>query len=159
MNFNRTLLEMDTVTWKGLMADLCQRGGARRESGAFLLGVASGGIRRVKGWIPYDELDGEALTEGYVRLGTQAFTELWKRCAELQVEVVADVHTHPENPRQSKSDRTNPMIAQPGHLALIVPNYAQGLVTPRTISVNVYQGSKRWTQFFGPDAEALVRLT
>ena len=135
------------------------RGDGQRESGAFLLGHQVGQIRRVEQWLPYDELDPKALSQGYVRLGTQAFTKLWAHCAQLRLEVVADVHTHPGVPRQSFSDRTNPMISSPGHMAIIVPNFAQGLVLPRAVSVNVYAGDKRWHSFSGRNAEERVSLT
>ena len=157
MNFSQ--LEMNVSLWATLMNDLRERGGARRESGAFLLGSHSDNVRRVTHWVPNDELDGGALLKGYVRLGTEAFSRLWAKCSDLQVEVVADVHTHPGGPGQSDSDRAHPMISKPGHLALIVPNYAQGVVMPRAVSVNVYQGNKQWTSRFGRDAEALIRLT
>lgn len=140
------------------MADLCRRGGGRRESGAFLLGSMAGGIRRVDFWVPYDELDPGALKAGYVRLGTAAFTRLWATCAEAGKVVVADVHTHPGGPRQSISDRANPMISQAGHFALIVPRYARGRVVPQDLSVNIYLGDKQWESFFELDAQARIQL-
>lgn len=149
---------MSASTWLELMADLRARGRAKRESGAFLLGRAVGQVRLVQRWVAYDVLDPDALSYGYVRLNTQAFTKLWALCEELRLEVVADVHTHPGNPRQSSSDRANPMISQPGHVALIVPNFAQGVVLPYSVSVNIYAGNKRWNSFFGRNAEMLIHL-
>lgn len=155
---NSNLLEVSKGTWLDLMADLRQRGGGRRESGAFLLGQVQGNTRHVHSWVPYDDLDPEALTKGYVRLGTAAFTRLWAVCAARQQMVVADVHTHPRGPYQSLSDRTNPMVSQAGHMALIVPRYAQGKVTPRSVSVNVYLGGKSWASYLDLEAEARIHL-
>lgn len=155
---NSSQLEIPSAVWENLISDLRRRGGGRRESGAFLLGNVHEGVRRVQTWIPYDELDPGALTKGYVRLGTPAFTKLWAKCNEIAAVVVADVHTHPRGPRQSLSDMANPMIAQTGHIALIVPRYAQGKVAPKDLSVNVYLGSKQWTSYFELDAETCVRL-
>lgn len=155
---NSSLLEISAPLWTDLIADLRQRGGGRRESGAFLLGKMDGAVRRVEAWVPYDELDPNALTSSYVRLDTSAFTRLWSKCSELGKIVVADVHTHPSGSRQSNSDRANPMVSQAGHLALIVPNFACGQVTPRDLSVNVYLGDKQWESFFKRDAHARVRL-
>lgn len=156
MNSNR--LEVPRATWLGLMAELRQRGGGRRESGAFLLGEVQQQTRRVCSWVAYDDLDPEALTKGYVRLGTTAFTRLWALCDARQQVVVADVHTHPRGPHQSLSDRTNPMVSQAGHMALIVPRYAQGKVTPSSVSVNVYLGAKSWASYFDREAEARISL-
>jgi len=156
MNSNR--LEVPTATWLDLMADLRQRGGGKRESGAFLLGQVQGYTRHVRSWVAYDDLDPEALTKGYVRLGTAAFTKLWAVCEARRQVVVADVHTHPREPHQSLSDRTNPMVSQAGHMALIVPRYAQGVVTPCSVSVNVYLGAKSWASYLDREAEARVFL-
>lgn len=152
-------LEVPAPLWKALIDDLRQRGFGKRESGAFLLGTMDGDVRRVQAWVPYDELDANALSAGYVRLDTSAFTRLWAICAEKYLTVVADVHTHPGSPNQSRSDRANPMISQAGHFALIVPKFACGPVAPRDVSVNVYLGSKQWASFFKRDAQALIRLT
>lgn len=155
---NSSLLEISAPLWTELIADLCRRGGGARESGAFLLGTVHGAVRRIEAWVPYDELDSNALAYGYVRLGTSAFARLWSKCAEFGMVVVADVHTHPGSPRQSNSDRANPMVSQAGHIALIVPNFARGRVTPHNLSVNVYLGSKRWESFFNRNAQARVRV-
>ena len=152
-------LEVPTPVWKALIEDLCKRGCGKCESGAFLLGKMDGDVRRVQAWVPYDELDADALTAGYVRLDTSAFTRLWAICAETGLTVVADVHTHPGGPIQSRSDRANPMISQAGHFALIVPKFARGRVVPRDVSVNVYLGSKQWASYFKRDAQELIRLT
>lgn len=156
MNSNR--LEMPKAMWLDLMADLRQRGGGRQESGAFLLGQLQGHTRHMHSWVAYDDLDPEALTKGYVRLGTGAFTKLWALCETRQQMVIADVHTHPREPHQSLSDRTNPMVSQAGHIALIVPRYAQGQVTSRSVSVNVYLGAKSWANYLDREAEARIRL-
>ncbi|GAB4565859.1 MAG: hypothetical protein Tsb007_37610 [Rhizobacter sp.] len=151
-------LEVPTPVWKALIEDLCKRGFGKRESGAFLLGTMDGDVRRVQAWVPYDELDANALTAGYVRLDTSAFTRLWAICAEKGLTVVADVHTHPVGTTQSRSDRANPMISQAGHFALIVPKFARGRVVPHDVSVNVYLGSKQWASYFKRDAQELIRL-
>lgn len=156
MNSNR--LEVPRAMWLDLMTDLRQRGGGKRESGAFLLGRVQGHTRHVHSWVAYDDLDQDALKKGYVRLGTAAFTKLWALCEARQQVVVADIHTHPRGPHQSLSDRTNPMVSQAGHMALIVPRYAQGRVTPCSVSVNVYLGAKSWANYLDHEAEARIYL-
>lgn len=149
-------LEFAPGIWSALMEDLRQRGRGCRESGAFLLAEANRGDRVVRAWLPYDVLAPESLAYAYVRLGPDAFSRLWAWCADHQVEVVADVHTHPVGPRQSASDRTYPMVALPGHIALIVPCFAQRNPQPFDCSFNVYLGDRRWMSFMHKDAENLI---
>lgn len=151
-------LEFAPGVWPALMTDLHRRGGGRRESGAFLLGKVHETVKTVQEWLPYDELDPKSLNYAYVRLESSAFSRLWAICAERKIEVVADVHTHPMGPRQSPSDRTNPMISLAGHMALIVPRFAGGNVMPRDLSVNVYLGGGKWASRFHEDAASLITL-
>jgi len=60
------------------------------------------------------------------------------------MEVVGDVHTHPGAPIQSGLDRDHPMIAQRGHIALIVPFFAQGDFSPQALGIYEYASERRW---------------
>lgn len=73
----------------------------------------------------YDDLDPHALDSGIVDLDGCAFGALWSLCRTTGLSVVADVHTHPRHAFFSGTDRDNPMVAEPGHLALVLPDYAQ----------------------------------
>ncbi len=77
----------------------------------------------------------------------------------LGMTVVADVHTHPFGPGQSRADRTNPMVALKGHIALIVPRFAKGNPRPRDLGLYVYQGNHQWTSYSGSNVCRLLRLT
>lgn len=151
-------LEFAPRVWSALMNDLYRRGGGRRESGAFLLGRITDATKVVHEWLPYDELDPMSLNYAIVRLESSAFTRLWEACAARQLEVVADVHTHPFGPTQSRSDRAYPMISLAGHIALIVPNFARSPVMPKDVSFNVYQGGGRWCSHYRSDAASLIRV-
>jgi proteasome lid subunit RPN8/RPN11 len=151
-------LEFARGLWPALMDDLRRRGRGIRESGAFLLGRRTERVRRVDQWIAYEELDPESLHFKYVRLETSAFSRLWRHCEEVGLEVVADVHTHPLGSMQSPSDRSNPMIATAGHVALIVPTFAQGEVRPKDLSFNVYLGAKLWKNLYREQAAEFIRI-
>lgn len=151
-------LEFRASVWNSLIFYLWQRGQGRRESGAFLLGRAGHTAKTVHEWLAYDDVDPGSLNYDYVRLSTESFSRLWSVCAERGMEVVGDVHTHPFGPAQSPSDRANPMVSIAGHMALIVPRFAIGDVTPIDVSVNVYLGSGKWSSHFGARAAALVKL-
>jgi proteasome lid subunit RPN8/RPN11 len=130
--------------WLALMKTLVERGQGRRESGAFLLGRVEGRRRRIEVIVPYDDLDGGCLDTGIVIFDGAGYGPLWTLCRETGLSVVADVHTHGEAPFQSEADRTNPMIARPGHIAIIVPNFACGHVVPGNIGLYRYCGKHRW---------------
>ena len=151
-------LEFAPGVWSSLMKDLRQRGGGRRESGAFLLAEAERDDHVVRAWLPYDVLAPESLAYAYVRLEPDAFSRLWAWCAQNGMEVVADVHTHPSGPRQSPSDRAHPMVSLRGHVALIVPWFAQRSVQPFDCSFNVYLGDQRWLSYVRKDAENFIAI-
>lgn len=137
-------LKIPTLLWRRLLTQLRQRGAGRRESGALLLGTP--GTDRVSRFICYDDLDEAALETGIITFHAAGFVRLWGICRQENLKVLADVHTHPSTwTGQSESDRTHPMVAEPGHFALILPNYAKR--TPRPLggaSVYEYLGDHEW---------------
>jgi hypothetical protein len=127
--------------------------GARRESGAFLLGQR-GSTARIHRFVYYDDVDPHALDTGIVIIDGRSLGTLWKLCRQTGLSVVADVHVHPAGYQQSPSDKANPIIAEIGHLALILPDFAQGPNLPGRIGVHRYLGGRRWRdesrRFFPP---------
>ena len=89
-----------------------------------MLGSDANGRREVPAAIYYDELDPEAYSTGVCVLHGDAFAKLWAECRKRKLTVVADVHTHGGAAYQSGSDKTNPMVARAGHIAIIVPDFA-----------------------------------
>lgn len=148
-------LEFAPGHWQTLMQELWRRGDERRESGAFLL-ASRHSPRRVQQWVMYDELDPSSRRYAYVRLEPIAFTRVFEICGRLQLEILADIHTHPFEPHQSASDCDNPMVAIPGHIALIAPYFARAPVSPADVSVNIYGGDGRWSSFLGREAATLI---
>jgi proteasome lid subunit RPN8/RPN11 len=130
--------------WRQLTDGLHRRGGKRHEAGAFLLGVRTGDIRTVRDIIFYDELDPDAYQTGVCVLHAPAFAKLWSICRARGLSVVADIHTHPGAAFQSHSDRTNPMVAREGHIAIIVPDYAAPPVARSDLGIFEYRGSHQW---------------
>lgn len=131
--------------WKRLVAELKRRGRGARESGAFLLAKATS--NRVSRFVPYDDLDPRALESGIITFHAPGFVELWNLCREEGVRVVADIHTHPSSwVKQSESDRTHPMVAQKGHVALILPSYANRVGSGlNRVGIFEYEGDHNWT--------------
>src|SRR4051812_19069678 len=119
------LLRIRRPDWDAMIAELARRGEGRRESGAFLLGDRNGEPRTITRVVYLDDLDPNCLT-GAIEFDGLAYSKLWDICDAEGRRVVGDVHTHPgPSVRQSGTDATNPMIAQAGHVAVIVPHFAQ----------------------------------
>lgn len=139
-----------------MIGELEWRAGGHRESGAFLLAPVASTAATVTAIVCYDDLDPDAL-DGGVSLQAGAFSRLWSHCARERLRVVGDVHTHPGDlVRQSGIDRANPMVARVGHVAVIVPNLAAGVIRPADVGVYLYRGEDGWTSSFGRDAKALL---
>lgn len=150
----RPELICDRKTWDAGTAELRRRtNGRSRESGAFLLGD-KGKPSVVKKFVFYDDIDPSALNTGIVFMDGRRLGALWKICRNSGLNVVADIHVHPGSFRQSPSDKANPIIAESDHLALILPNYAEGSNLPGSIGVHRYMGNRLWNdesdQFFPP---------
>lgn len=151
-------LYMRRSLWLGLGAELHRRTEDRHESGAFLLGRCSGSDREVSAVIYYDELDPNAYSAGICVLHADAFGRLWDRCAEMSLAVVADAHVHPRGAFQSYSDRDNPMIARPGHLALILPLMARPPVRRWSIGLYEYLGDHQWRSHGGRHVARVLKI-
>ena len=111
--------------WSRLLGELDRRGGGSHEAGVFLLGIERKRYLEVRDMVFYDELDPGAYDTGVCVLHGDAFARLWALCRERRLTVVADAHTHGGAAIQSWDDRTNPMVARAGHIAIIVPNLAR----------------------------------
>jgi proteasome lid subunit RPN8/RPN11 len=149
-------LQIPQTLWGRLIAQLAERGEGRRESGAFLLGRPGG--RRVEEILYFDDLDPRSLN-GSIHLRGPAFSKLWEHCSRRGLRALADVHTHPGGSvAQSLTDRRNPLVAQSGHVALIVPRFALDGATPRHVGFHRYDGESGWTSFFGRAAARRLRL-
>ena len=137
-------LKISSSLWQKMLAQLRKRGGGERESGAFMLTPAA--TREIDSFICYDDLDPAALEMGIITFHAAGFVRLWDHCQRHGLTVVADVHTHPTGwTGQSESDRTHPMVAIKGHVALILPDYAAA--NNRLLngaSVYEYKGNHKW---------------
>jgi proteasome lid subunit RPN8/RPN11 len=130
--------------WNQRATELKRRAGGRQESGAFLLGSVKGRTRRIQQFLYYDDVDPNCFVNGIVEFDGRKFGLVWTKCRERKMTVVADVHVHPGHYGQSKTDRHNPMIAEVGHLALIMPDYAARHRLPGKIGVYEYLGGRQW---------------
>ncbi|MFV1849128.1 MAG: hypothetical protein ACMZ66_00240 [Thalassospira sp.] len=152
-------LEMSRSTWSSLLSMLRTQSDGVREAGAFLLGTQTRNALRIKDWVAYHVLSDQVGQADYITLESDAFVRLWQICRERDLRAVADVHTHPCGAHQSVTDRAYPMIATPGHVALIVPDYAQGDIDVTDISINIYKGSHQWASYTGTANRQWMHVT
>ncbi len=130
-------------TWCAGISELRKRAGGYRESGAFLLG-SNAPIRRIEEFVYYDDIDSNSLLTGIVRIDGRRLGDLWAHCRKTGRSVVADIHVHPGGFGQSASDKANPIIAEVGHIAIILPHYATRGHLPGEIGMYQYLGSRHW---------------
>jgi proteasome lid subunit RPN8/RPN11 len=146
-------LSCSSNIWDTGIAELRRRTEGWHESGAFLLGKEEANGRRVSRFVYYDDLDPRCLETGIVVFDGSGYGPLWDLCRETGMTVVADVHVHPAGAGQSDLDRQNPMIANRGHIALIVPEFAAKAFRARELGIYKYIGSYKWQYFPGPAAD------
>jgi hypothetical protein len=132
--------------WDAGVAELARRTwSGRQESGAYLLGVdLLDGGQRILEFVYYDDIDPHALDSGIVTIRQTALPRLWAHCRERGYGVVADIHVHPGGADQSDSDRANPIMPRASHVAMILPNFAQGRPRPGGIGIYEFLGDGRW---------------
>jgi proteasome lid subunit RPN8/RPN11 len=129
-----------------------------REAGAFLLAHPDDTPTTVRRVVFFDDVDPECMT-GSISMSSSAFDALWGICSREHLRVIADVHTHPgTGVGQSSIDRANPMVAVPGHVAIIVPHLAAHAAEPEQCGVHVYHGNHDWSSNLGSTAARLLYI-
>jgi hypothetical protein len=139
--------------WRQVIEQLRKRGEGCHESGAFLLGYKLTNEVIISRIVYYDDLDSHALDSGIIMIDGSAYGRLWGICRKTRLQVIADIHTHPGQPIQSLLDRKNPMVSIPGHIGIIVPNFAHENVLPIGLGIYEYQGAHCWKDFFNTAAK------
>jgi proteasome lid subunit RPN8/RPN11 len=166
MTWQGSGLVIDPALFATLMTELGRRGRGTRESGAFLLGNASSApatrastSRVVTAVAFYDDLDPACLTGG-ITFHAHGYTALAALCRRHGLQVIGDIHTHPGcRVDQSPADAAHPMVALPGHIALIAPRYAKEPVNVSDLGAHVFQGAGRWTSYSGSDVCRVLQVT
>lgn len=153
-------IQIPLLLWRALVGDLSARGRGTRESGAFLMGKKGDASRKVERYLCYDDLDRRALT-GIVEFHRGGFSKLWDICKASNLQVLADVHTHPSaDVRQSSIDKANPMLPVRGHVALILPKFGKSSKwSSAPAGIYRFAGAGQWETFTPHDTDCPVRLS
>lgn len=154
-------LRIPVRLWVRMLGDVRHRGHGRRESGAFLLGNRNHAQDCVRRYLCYDDLDPHALDSGIVVMRACGFGKLWTHCRKSGLQVLADVHTHGDTAaRQSPTDQHNPMIGEIGHVALILPCFAQTWCWNfHGVGIYEYRGGYQWHAWHGRKRRQRVRFS
>ena len=139
-------IRVPLLLWARMIFQLRRRGAGKGESGAFLFGRHRGVWARVTRYVCYDDLDPQACKSGAVTFHAEGYSALWEHCRRKNLEVLADVHTHPGGSvQQSDIDRVHPMVPVVGHIATILPNYAYtSWWSLKAVGVHEYLGDFQW---------------
>jgi proteasome lid subunit RPN8/RPN11 len=144
--------------WRNGVAELRRRANGRRESGAFLLGNIENGVRVIRKFLFYDDVDPHCFDKGIVEFNGRLLHVVHTECRKLGMRLVADVHVHPGGHGQSSSDRANPMDPRSGHIAMILPNFAKGEFQPGQFGIYEFQGRNNWIDH-SQDGKRFFELT
>lgn len=157
---SRVAILVPILRWRRLILDLRRRGDGKRESGAFLLGRMQAGKTVCTNHIYYDDLDPHAYQGDGIAFHAPGCAALWGICREQNIDVLADVHTHPGNYiQQSPIDQRNPMMPTVGHTAMIVPNFGNTPWWSLTgVGIFEYLGHFKW-RTHNASASSRVKLT
>jgi hypothetical protein len=91
---------------------------------------------------------------GY-EVGDQWLTEFWKHLALSGRSVRAQVHTHPGAAFHSATDDRWPIVAQPGFLSVVVPDFAAGRPSLDDAWIGRLETGGRWRRLESP-SEAFI---
>ncbi len=141
----RARLRLNSGFFDSIVAEIHRRGDEKRESGAFLLGsIAPDGSRIADDVVYYEDLNPRCTQYGGIALDPDAFAEVWRIASERGKQVVADLHSHPGRAEQSDIDKTHPVVALAGHVALIVPDFGRHGGSRSGLGVFEYLGGHNW---------------
>ncbi len=153
-------IRLPVFLWREVLSHLRRRGAGRRESGAFLLAPQDGDAR-ITSFICYDDLDPNAYQSGAIAFHAAGCAALWQHCREKNLQILADVHTHPgSNVHQSHIDQQNPMIPVPGHTAMIAPAFGNThWWSLKGVGVYEYLGNFKWRAHTSTGKSRRIKLT
>lgn len=153
-------ISLSVWLWARLLSDLRRRGEGKRESGAFLLGHCHGPTGRITTYLCYDDLDRYALKSGAITFHAKGYAALWQVCREENLEILADVHTHPGRcVKQSLIDQQHPMMPIIHHTALIISRYGHvSRWSLKGVGVYEYLGNFKWATHNRPGKPKRVSL-
>jgi proteasome lid subunit RPN8/RPN11 len=130
-----------------LMAALIRSQRERHEGIAYLLGRTDGAVTLAVGVFAPDA----QTTPGSFHVPTRAMVSCMQAATRLELQVVAQVHTHPGQAYHSDGDVEGAKIRYPGYVSLVLPDYGRHLPTLAGAAVYLWQKAHGWTELSDDD--------
>ncbi|MET4214221.1 hypothetical protein [Bradyrhizobium sp. LA2.1] len=130
-----------------LMAALIRSQRQRHEGIVYLLGRTDGDVTlAVAVFAP------EALTtSGSFHVPTRSMVSCMQTAARFELQVVAQVHTHPGQAYHSDGDVEGAKIRYPGYVSLVLPEYGQHLPSLAGAAAYLWQKPYGWIELSDDD--------
>lgn len=141
------IIYIDKKCWESTMKGLLQRSKGVRESACIWAGVRYETEWRVNDIIFLDDLKGTQKGRLFHSTPREASKKAFEILRGKGLQIIADVHTHPEKwVGLSPVDMQHPIEYRTGLLAIVIPHYARYPVTLNNLGVHEYLGSTKWRQ-------------
>jgi len=141
----RLVLTADTVN--GLMVALAHSKQQRHEGVAYLLGRTDGAVTlAVTVFAPEART-----TSGSFHVTPRAMVACMQTAARFDLQVVAQVHTHPGRAYHSDGDVEGAKIRYPGYASLVLPGYGRDLPSLAGAAAYLWQKERGWIELSEDD--------
>jgi proteasome lid subunit RPN8/RPN11 len=125
-----------------LMAALIRSERQRHEGIAYLLGRTDGAVTLAVAVFAPDALT----TPGSFHVPTRAMVSCMQAAARFELQVVAQVHTHPGQAYHSDGDVEGAKIRYPGYASLVLPDYGRHLPSLAGAAAYLWQKPHGWIE-------------
>jgi hypothetical protein len=78
---------------------------------------------------------------------------------ESKLELIAQLHTHPDAAYHSETDDSYPIATQTGALSIVIPDFAEAPFAISGCAIYRLQAGRRWVFIRPRDAERLIHVT
>lgn len=155
----RAVLRIPRHLWEQTWSLLSLMGDGRLESACVWGGARSGRILEVKKVYPIGPAHGAARGELSHRMSLEGVSRLFEELRTDGHQVIADVHTHPEDwVGLSYVDMAHPIEFRIGLICLVLPWYGAGVPSLQGTGIHVYLGGGRWADESGGNGMVQVEV-
>lgn len=140
---------------EGLSASLAPEQRKRHEGIAYLLGRTNGTVTlAVTAFRPE-----ATTTRGSFRVEPRAMARCVRAAADLGLQIVAQVHTHPGRAYHSEGDVEGARIRFAGYASIVLPNYGRHLPCLDGAAIYVSNKSDRWIELSAEEVTIVAGKT
>jgi proteasome lid subunit RPN8/RPN11 len=123
----------------------------RHEGVAYLLGRTDGHVTVVVASIRPDA----RTTPGSFRVSSLAMARVVRAAADRHLQVVGQVHTHPERAYHSAGDIAGARIRHQGYVSLVLPGYGSALPSLRGSAIYFYDSEEGFVELTADEVQVV----